>query len=412
MKEKSSNFIAFDIGSSKIVALATNISKQGLLKINSQILQHSEGFKSGIITNMQLAEKSIVGVIYALEKECNKSIKEIAISLSGTGVKSYYITHKIKVGNHPISKRDIKKLINKALLDFKVKEQKIIHYLPMEFIIDDKQSIENPVEMYARELSCQLHIISVDSLMLMNLTRCLAKCHLEVSDVIVSIYASGIACLDDDEKELGSIIIDIGSNITSFGIFLNGKIIYVNHIAIGSDDITTDIAKRFSVSLRTADKLKILYGNVNPNLLIKDTTIKLDKIDPDNSYDSDLSISASNLSEIINLKIKDIFLKIKKQCDHISMDHLLARRIVITGGGAALPGIKNLASNIFQKQVRIAKPENLPGFAEWYNPYVYSSVIGMVKSKSLKYQKNLFKSDQYEDSGWLKKTFLWLKENI
>ena len=412
MKGKSSNFIAFDIGSSKIAALATNINKQGLLKINSQILQHSEGFKSGIITNMELAETSIVGAIYALEKECDKSIKEIAISLSGAGVKSYYINHKIKVGNQPISKHDIKKLINKALLDFKVKEQEIIHYFPMEFIIDDKQSIENPVGMYARELSCQLHIISADSLMLMNLTRCLAKCHVEVSDVIVSIYASGVACLDDDEKELGSIIIDIGSNITSFGIFLNGKIIYVNHIAIGSADITTDIAKRFSISLRMADKLKILYGNANPNLLIKDTTIRLEEFEQDNSYDSDLSVSASKLSEIINSRIKDIFLKIKKQCDNISMDHLLARRLVITGGGAALPGIKSLAGELFQKQVRIAKPENLPGFAEGYNPYVYSSAIGMVKSKSLKYQKNSFKPDQYEDSGWLKKTFLWLKENI
>ena len=412
MKGKSSNFIAFDIGSSKIAALAATINKQGMLKINSQILQHSEGFKSGAITNMELAENSVVGSIYALEKECDKSIKEVAISLSGAGVKSYYINHKIKLGNQPISTQDVKKLINKALSDFKVKEQEIIHYFPMEFIIDDNQPIENPVGMYARELSCQLHIISADSLMLMNLTRCLAKCHVEVSDIVVSIYASGIACLSDDEKELGSVIIDIGSSTTSFGIFLDGKIVYVNHIAIGSADITTDIAKRFSISIRAADKLKILYGNANPSLLIKDTTIRFDEFEPDNSYDSDLSVSTSQLSEIIHSRIEEILLKIKEQCDYISMDHLLARRMVITGGGGALPGIKSLASEIFQKQVRIAKPEILPGFAEGYNPCVYSSVVGMIKSKSLKYQKNSFKSNQYEDSGWLKKTFLWLKENI
>ena len=94
------------------------------------------------------------------------------------------------------------------------------------------------------------------------------------------------------------------------------------------------------------------------------------------------------------------------------MDHLLARRVVITGGGAALPGIKNLAAETFQKRIRIAKPEIIPGFTENYNPYVYSSVIGMVKSKSLKYQKNLLGTDYDEDSGWFKKTFLWLKENI
>ena len=412
MKGKSSNFIAFDIGSSKIAAIAAHINKQGETRINSQILQYSGGFKSGTITNMELAENSIIGAIYALEKECDKSIKEVAISLSGVGVKSYYISHKIKLGNQPISRQDIKKLIHKALSDFKIKDQEIIHHFPMEFIIDDNQAVENPVGMYARELTCQLHIISADSLMLMNLTRCLAKCHVEVSDIIVSIYSSGIACLSDDEKALGSIIVDIGSHTTSFGIFLDNKIMYTSHIPIGSMHITTDIAKVFSISLSAADKVKILYGNANSSLLVKDTTIRLDEFETDNNYNSDLSITTKQLAEIIYPRINEIFLKIKKQCDHISMDHLLARRVVITGGGAALPGIKNLAAEIFQKRIRIAKPEMIPGFAENYNPYMYSSVIGMVKSKSLRYQKNSFGSDRDEDSGWFKRTFLWLKENI
>jgi cell division protein FtsA len=102
MKGKSSNFIAFDIGSSKIAAMAAHINKSGQTKINSQILQYSEGFKSGAITNMELAENSIVAAIYALEQECDKSIKEIAISLSGVGVKSYYVNHKVKLGSQPI----------------------------------------------------------------------------------------------------------------------------------------------------------------------------------------------------------------------------------------------------------------------------------------------------------------------
>ena len=408
MKGKSSNFIAFDIGSSKIAAIAAHINKQGQTQINSQILQHSEGFKSGTMTNMELAASSIVGAIYALEKECNKSIKEVAISLSGVGVKSYYINHKIKLGNQPISRQDIKKLINKALADFKVKNQEIIHYFPMEFIIDDNQVVENPVGMYVRELSCQLHIISADSLMLMNLTKCFAKCQVEVSDIIVSIYSSGLACLSPDEKELGSIIVDIGSNTTSFGIFLDGKIVYVSHVPIGSMRITENISKAFSLSLRAADKLKILYGNANPRLLINDTTIRLE----DSSYDSNLSITASQLAEIIHPVVKEILLKIKTQCDHLSMDHLLARRVVITGGGAALPGIKSLASELFQKQVRIAKPEILSGFMEEDNPYVYSSAIGMVQTKALKYSQNSFKSDKDENASWFRKTFLWLRENI
>ena len=411
MKGKSSNFIAFDIGSSKIAAIAANISKSGQAKINSQILQYSEGFKSGSITNMELAENSVVAAIYALEQESDKSIKEIAISLSGAGVKSFYVNHKMKLGNQPITKQDIKKLISKALAEFKVKDQETIHYFPLEFVVDGNQNVDDPIGMYARELSCQLHIVSADSLMLMNLTKCLAKCHVEVSDVFLSIYSSGISCLTKDEKELGSVIIDIGSNTSSFGIFLDEKLIYTGFVPIGSRDITRNIAQEFSISIAAADKLKILYGNANPKL-VKNSTIRLDEFDPDNNYNSELSITAIDLAKIIETKTQEIFVKIKEEYDRISMDHLLAKRMIITGGGASLPGLTSMAANLFQKQVRAAKPEIIPGFAENYNPYMYSTVIGMVKAKSLKYQKNSFRHGIDEDAGLFKRTFLWLRENI
>jgi len=411
MKGKSSNYIAFDIGSSKIAAIAANISKNGQIKINSQILQYSEGFKSGSITNMESAENSIVAAIYALEQESDKSIKEIAISLSGVGVKSYYVNHKIKLGNQPISKQDIKKLYSKALAEFKVKDQEVIHYFPLEFILDENKHVDDPTGMYARELSCNLHIVSADSFMLMNLTKCLAKCHVEVSDVFLSIYSSGLACLTKDERELGSIIIDIGSNTSSFGIFLDNQLVYTGYIPIGSKDITRDIAKKFSVSIAAADKLKILYGNSSTKL-VKNTTIRLDELDPNNKYNTELSITAFDLAKVIEAKIQEIFGKIKKECDRISMDHLLANRIILTGGGATLSGLTNTVAELFQKHVRTAKPEVIPGFAENYNPYMYSTAIGMIKAKSLKYQKNSFKHGIDEDAGLFKRTFLWLRENI
>ena len=411
MKGKASNYIAFDIGSSKIAAVAANISKNGQTKINSQILQYSEGFKSGSITNMEFAENSIVAAIYALEQESDKSIKEIAISLSGVGVKSYYVNHKIKLGNQPISKQDIKKLLSKALAEFKVKDQEVIHYFPLEFILDENQHVDDPTGMYARELSCHLHIISADSFMLMNLTKCLAKCHVEVSDVFLSIYSSGLACLTKDEKELGSIIIDMGSNTSSFGIFLDNQLVYTGYVPIGSKDITRDIAKTFSISIAAADKLKILYGNSSAKL-VKNTTIRLDEFDPDNGYNAELSITALDLAKVIEAKVQEIFGKIKKECDRISMDHLLAKRVIITGGGASLSGLTSTAAELFQKQARAAKPEIIPGFAENYNPYMYSTVIGMIKAKSLKYQKNSFRHGVDEDAGLFKRTFLWLRENI
>jgi cell division protein FtsA len=412
MKGKASNFVAFDIGTSKIAALAASVTKQGEANVVSQILHHSQGFKSGVITDLESAENSIIGAIYSLEKECDKSIKEVTISLSGVGVKSYYLNRSIKLGSQAVTKQDVKKLLTKVLAEFKVKDMEIIHYFPIEFILDNQNIVENPTGMFGRELQCHIHAIAANSIMLMNLSNCFARCHIEVTDVMLSIYSSGIAVLRDEEMELGSIIIDLGSNTSSFAVFFAGKIVYVGHVPIGSSHITSDIAKVFSLSIETSEKLKILYGNAVLESLNKDEIIRIEQISPDHDYDSDITITSGKLNEVIHPRIEEIMLMILKQYNMAGVDHLIARRVIITGGGSCLQGVKNLAARIFQKQVRIAKPENLPGFAENFNPYMYSTAVGMIKSKSIKCKKDYGFNGDNESQGWLKKTFTWIRENI
>ena len=391
MKGKSANYVVFDIGSNKVAAIATNINKTGESTIIAQVLQYSGGFKASTVVNLEAAENSIIAAIYSLEKECNKSINEVTISLS-SGFKSYYINHTLKLGSQPINKQDIKKLIQKALADF---------------------SVDNPNGMYARELSCQIHVITANSLMLKNLTNCFARCHIEVGDIVLSIYADGLASLSDEEKETGSIIINMGSHISSFGVFFEGKVLYVGSVPIGSHHITSDIAKCLSISMHTAEKLKILYGDVRPELFNKDESIRIGDFEPENSYNVNLTIPVSKLAEIIRPRVEEILVLLKKEYDNIGMDHLIAKRIILTGGGSGLQGMKNLVAEIFHKQVRIVKLENVPTFAENVNNVaIYSTAIGMIKSKALKYKKNSFKSGEQEDLGWAKKMFLWFKENV
>jgi cell division protein FtsA len=411
MKGKSANYIVFDIGSNKVAAVAANIDKTGESTVIAQVLQHSDGFKAGTVVNLEAAENSIIAAIYSLEKECDKSINQVTISISG-GVKSYYISHTLKLSNQPISKQDIKKLIQKALADFSIKDQEIIHYFPIEFMLDNNNIVDNPSGMYAKELSCQIHVIAANSLTLKNLTNCFAKCHIEVADVILSIYADGLVSLTDDEKETGGIIIDMGSHITSFGMFFEGKLLYVGSVPIGSYHVTSDIAKILSVSMNTAEKLKILYGDVRPDLFNKNESIRISDFEPDNNYNIDLTISTSELAKIIRSRVEETLKLLKKEYDYIAMDHLIAKRIVLTGGGSGLQGIKTIVSEIFQKQARLVKFEYVPGFIDNVNIAIYSTAMGMIKSKALKYKKNSFKPGEQEDQGWFRRMFLWFKENI
>ncbi len=412
MKSLLSNFVTLDLGSSKIAGIAAYIDKREDAKIVSQILHHSKGIKSGVILDLKDAENSIVGAIYALEKDCGKNIKKITISLTGYGTKSYYANSKIKLSNQPISQHDIKKLIKKALLEFRIKDQEIIHYFPIEFTLDDNNAIEDPIGMFGRELGCELHIITASSNMLMNITNCFAKCHVEINNIILAIYASGIACLSEDEKDLGSIIIDMGARTTSFGVFVSGKLIYTSYIDIGSFHITSDIAKVFSVSLNVAEKLKILHGNAMPSSLDKDNIINLEDFEMEIPDSGRPPITSKYLAHVISPRVEEILLMVQAEHDRVVAGNMVAYRIVITGGGAMLRGVKELASKIFEKQVRIGKPEILPGFAEDYNPHIYSTAIGMVKNQSLKIQKNNFDVTDTNDASWFKKFLIWLKENI
>jgi cell division protein FtsA len=407
MKSKLSNFVALDIGSSKIAGIVSYIDKNGNANILSQNLHYSKGIKSTIILDMQDAVSSVIGTIYALEKDYGKTIDNVAISITGGG-KSYYAIDKIKLSSNIISKDDIKKLIKKILMNFNVNHMEIIHYFPIRFTLDDRD-VENPISMFGNELSCELHIVAANKLLLQNLINCFLKCHIEVSSFILSIYASGLACLTDDEKEHGVIIIDMGAKTTSIGIFLNNKLIYTNYIDMGSYHISLDIAKIFGLKFSVAEKLKVLHGNVNLSHRDNDNIINIDDLDIENI--DNITISSKNLNEVINSRAEEILYMIKKIIN-MNIDQITLQKLVITGGGSMIRGIKELSSTILEKQVRIAKPEIIPGFAETYNPSVYSSSIGMVKHQALRNINKTTEIGIFEKSSKIKKIFMWIKENL
>ena len=413
MKTKLANSVVLDLGSNKIAAIAAYIEPNGDVRILSQNLSHSEGLKSGFVVDIRQAENSIANTIYSIEKDCDKSIGQASISLSGVSTKSHYIYRTRKLQNQPISKQDVQKLLQKSLVEFQVTNQEIIHYFPIEYTLDECNIVQDPVGMLGRELGVRLHIVTADSNMLLNIANCMSKCQVEISDVILAIYASGISCLTEDEQNLGSVVMDIGARTTSYGIFLGKKLLYSGHIPVGGWHITSDIAKVLSISLESAEKLKVLYGSASIVPLNRDSVINLEEFDSTSFGGMDDQIVTTNLlSQIINSRVLEILELVKEEYDRLDLDNLVARRIVLTGGTAMLRGIKELASNLFEKQVRIGKPVVLPGFAEDYNPCVYSVAVGMLKIHANLAQNNMQTIKAFSVNSYFSKALTWLKENI
>jgi cell division protein FtsA len=409
MKNKPTNFISMDIGSSKIASMAVFMEKNGDVEVTGQNLHYSEGIKSSVVTDLAQAENSILQAVYTLEQECGMAINEAAISLSGYGTKSYYLHNKIKINDGKISQHDVQKLIQKALAGFNIPDAQVIHYFPVEFSLDSGDVVDDPIGMISHELLCRIHVIAANSNILINLANCLAKCQLEIHGVVLAIYASGIACLTEDEKKLGSLIIDFGARTTSFAIFLGGKMMYSGYVPIGGWHITSDIAKAFSVNFSTAEKLKILYGNASDSYLTSTNPVSLD-----DGEGNEVNITVGDLAHVINPRVQEILELLKKEYDKVNIDHLISRRVVLTGGGGMLKGLKEMTCQKFAKQVRIAKPKIFHGFAEDYNPGIYSSSIGIVEAYVNRQRKsyNPVLDDYNLQQGYGARILSWFSENI
>jgi cell division protein FtsA len=389
----TSKFFVMDLGSSKIASLCAEYDDN---KITGYNLSISEGTKSGIITDVKKVEKSIIDSVFSLEKVCKKNVKSTKISLSGIGIKSDYLCPSLKITGEVISQSDIERVINKGLKG--IKDRDVIQYFPIEFMVDKQAGIVDPLGMLCNELSCTLHVVSVNSNFLVNVINCFMKCQIEVEEVVTGIYASGLACLSDNEKTIGSVIIDIGSRTTSFGVFLDGKFIYSKYIPMGSSHISSDISKVFSLDFKLAEQLKVVYGSA-----IQDQNPININLDEEGSNHSG-TVSSKNLNEVIQARLEEISSFIKKDYEKYNIDKMVSC-IVLTGGGALLSHISDFFAEKFDKDVRIADVKSFNGFDENLNSNMYTSALGVVKH-------TFSNTTVPKRGGVIGKIFSWIKQSI
>lgn len=209
-KNRSSIIAALDIGSSKVacfIALRDSPNKMKIIGIGHQVAQ---GIRSGVITDIKLAENSILSAVNAAEQMSGQTIDKVIVNISGSSIESNNLHVETNIAGHEVTDADISHIMTQAFNSYNTPEKEIVHCIPTDFSIDDNFGIKDPKGMFGNNLSTNLHIITTSSTYLKNLVNCLAICRLDIDDCVISAFASGIACLTDDEKNLGSILIDIG----------------------------------------------------------------------------------------------------------------------------------------------------------------------------------------------------------
>jgi cell division protein FtsA len=373
---KGPKIAALDIGSSKVVCIIAERNGDNQIKVSGIGHQLSEGIRSSVITDVKKAERSILAAINAAEKMAGETIEDVYCSINGSNISSQLISIESRISGHEVTNRDVDQIIKKGAESLERRDLEILNKFALGYKIDDNEGIKDPVGMYGEALSTNLHFVTASQTAIKNLRGALAKCHLNVNNFIFAAYASGIATLRDDEKEIGVTLIDIGSHTTSIAVFADGFPLYFDFVPIGGSHITKDLALGLAISPVFAERLKILHGSA-----IKTDSDERDILDikeDDDNLLEERSISRAELINIIQPRVEEIFEMVNEKIQSSGVNNLAGTKAVLTGGGSQLQGIKELADHILNKNSRIAKPVELKNIAESAKGPAFSTVVGML----------------------------------
>lgn len=367
--------LAIDIGSTKVCAIIANIDEEGTIKIIGAGIAKAQGLKKGTITNIDLASKSIRHAINDAKRVAGTEIRRAFVSLSGAYTKSLNSSGIVNIPNKEISVTEIDRVMRTSLYNANIpNEFEVLHALPYNFRVDDQDSIDDPLGMNAARLEVDTHIITSQRSNLNNLRKAVQAAGVEVENVVLSGYASAIAVLTDDEKELGAAVIDMGGSTSNIVIHSGNAIRYNDFLGVGSAHITNDLSMALHTPLNTAENVKLEYGSLN---MPQNELIELPIIGDETSTHE---VSLEVVHNVIYARVEETLMIIAQSLEKSNLKDHLGAGIVLTGGFTRIDGLRDLAIAIFDNMpVRIAKPVEIEGLFDTLRDPSYSAAIGLVE---------------------------------
>ena len=369
----SRTILGIDIGSTKICAI---IAQQNgdKLKIAGSGISKSKGIKKGIITNIELASSSIKEALNEAKKVAGTNIDKVVVSISGAYTKSVESYGVVNIPDKEIGIKEINRVMMMADHNANIpSDYERIHVLPYNFKVDNQEYIDDPLGMTGNRLEVHVHIITAQKTSLNNLKKSVELAGIHIDNIVLNGYASSIAILNDDEKELGVCAIDMGGATCNLCINTSNSIRYNDFLAVGSNNITNDLSMALHTPLSAAEEVKIKHGSLKK---VSNELIELPIIGDENSTNE---ISLEIVSNVIYARVEETLMILAKSIDESEFKDQIGAGIVLTGGFTKLEGLRELAIAIFDNMpVRIAKPKKIDGMFETLKDQKYSTGIGLI----------------------------------
>ena len=369
----SDTILAIDIGSTKICAVIAEI-EDSEVQILGHGLSKSQGIKKGAITNIELASKAIKKAINDAKRIAGSNITSATVSISNAYAKSLNSTGIVNIPHKDISIKELKRVMQTALYNANVpNEYEVIHVLPYNFRVDDQDFIEDPFGMNASRMEVDVNIIMTQKSNLSNLKKAVRSAGVEIDGIVLSGYASAIATMDEDEKELGVAVIDLGGQTSNLVIHTGNSIRYNDFLGVGSNHITNDLSMALHTPLQIAENVKIRHGNL---IETSNEVIELPIIGDEENRNG---VSLEIVHSVIFSRVEEALMILAKSLEKSALKEQIGAGIILTGGMTKLKGIRELAQSIFPAMpVRIAKPNNIGGLFDELKDPAFSTVIGLL----------------------------------
>ncbi|MGD9598926.1 MAG: cell division protein FtsA [Steroidobacteraceae bacterium] len=366
--------VGLDIGTSKVVALVGEVAPDGTIEVIGLGSQPSRGLKRGVVVNIESTVQSIQRAVEEAELMAGCEIHSVFAGIAGSHVRSINSHGVVAIRDREVSQHDVMHVIDAAKAVAIPADQKILHVLPQEFIIDGQEGIRDPIGMSGVRLEAKVHIVTGADSAAQNIEKCIQRCGLEVDDVVLEQLASSFATLTEDEKELGVCIVDIGGGTTDLAVFSGGAIRHTAVIPIAGDQVTNDIAVSMRTPTHYAEDIKVRYACALSQLANPDESIEVPSVGDRPAR----RLARQTLAEIVEPRYEELFGLVRDELRHSGFEEAIAAGVVLTGGSAKMEGAIELAEEVFHVPVRLGLPQQVQGLTDVVRNPIYSTAVGLL----------------------------------
>lgn len=366
--------VGLDIGTSKVVAVVGEVDADGIMEIVGIGSHPSRGLKKGVVVNIESTVNAIQRAVEEAELMAGCQIHSVYVGIAGSHIRSMNSHGIVAVKDREVFQHDLDRVLDAAQAVAIPADQRVLHTLPQEYVIDNQGGIKEPLGMSGVRLEAKVHLVTCAVNAAQNIEKCVQRCGLEVDGIILEQLASSYSVITDDERDLGVCLVDIGGGTSDIAIFTDGSIRHTGVIPIAGDQVTNDIAMALRTPTQHAEEIKIRYACALTQLARPEETIKVPSVGDRPPRD----LSRQSLAEVVEPRYDELFTLIQAELRRSGFEELVPAGVVLTGGTSKMEGVVELAEEIFHMPVRIGAPQHARGLNDITRNPIYATAVGLL----------------------------------